>query len=144
MTGVKMVKLRKDYKSVLMIPTCTRTEPQSLMKRWDKKQKCYIDICCPAAVKSYNERMGGMDSFVQSMEVYRTCTKHENGHKVIIPLFDCAIVNSWNEYWRDYRRFNMRKMEIMDLLDFRHAISDYLLGGPKRKRSTEHFENDTV
>lgn len=85
--------------------------------------------------------MGGIDLCDQMIENYRTWFKTKKWTvKVIIHLFDLAIVNSWFEYREDARKANMRKNEVIDLLAFRLSIVEYLLGGPTRKRAREDLE----
>lgn len=67
----------KDNKAILMGSTTSGAEPITDVKRWDKKQKKYVDVRCPSVVKKYNSNMGGVDVLDQMMEYYRSfiCTK---------------------------------------------------------------------
>lgn len=53
-------------------------------------------------------------------------------------LFDLSLVNSWYEY-RLASEKNTQK--AIDFLDFKLCVSDYLLGGPTRKRQRDAFED---
>lgn len=131
----------KDNKGVLMVSTAFGAEPRTQVSRWDKKRKRYIEVSCPAIVKNYNTFMGGVDVCDQMMEAYRTWRKTRKWTvKVIIHMFDLAIVNSWFEYRADCKANNRKSKDIMDLLAFRLSISDHLLNGPPRKRPREDLE----
>jgi len=43
----------------------------STIKRWDRLQRKYVDVSCPAIVEEYNEHMGGADLFDMLMSLYR-------------------------------------------------------------------------
>ncbi|GBP80088.1 Chimeric ERCC6-PGBD3 protein [Eumeta japonica] len=131
----------KNNKGVLMVSTAFGAAPRTQVSRWDKKRKRYIDVSCPAIIKNYNSFMGGVDVCDQMMEVYRTWRKTRKWPvKVIIHMFDLAIVNSWLEYRADCKASNRKSIDIMDLLAFRLSISDHLLNGPPRKRPREDLE----
>ncbi|GBP44035.1 Chimeric ERCC6-PGBD3 protein [Eumeta japonica] len=131
----------KDNKGVLMVSTAFGAAPRTQVSRWNKKRKRYIDVSCPAIIKNYNSFMGGVDVCDQMMEVYRTWRKTRKWPvKVIIHMFDLAIVNSWFEYRADCKASNRKSIDIMDLLAFRLSISDHLLNGPLRKRPREDLE----
>lgn len=104
----------KDNKSVLMTSTAFGTEPRTEVSRWDKNKKVYTQVSCPAIVKNYNSFMGGIDICDQLMETYRTWRKTRKWTiKVILHLFDLAIVNSWLEYRADCKGNNYRSKDIM-------------------------------
>lgn len=81
----------------------------------------------------YNQKMGGVDLSDQMMEYYRCFFKTRKWTlKVILHLFDMAVVNSWMEYRCDFKALNPKK-KPMDLLDFRLNLGEYLISsGPKR------------
>src|SRR6218665_1098935 len=43
----------------------------STIKRWDRLQRKYVDVSCPAIVEEYNEHMGGADLFAMLMSLCR-------------------------------------------------------------------------
>lgn len=117
----------KDNKSVVMISSAFGRNPEHVVKRWDKSKKERIEVPCPNVVKLYNERMGGVDIFDQMMEYYRTYFRTKKWTvKVILHLFDLAIVNSWMEYRRDCRN---ARVKALKLLDFRLNLGEYLTSG---------------
>lgn len=132
----------KDSKAIVMGSTSTGSEPVATVKRWDKQSKTYIDVQCPAIVKKYNECMGGVDVLDQMMEYWRSWLRTKKWPlKVIIHFFDLAIVNSWFEYRLACELTNVKKKDQLQLMDFRLSIAEYLVGGPTRKRTSEHLEN---
>lgn len=125
----------KDNKSVLMTSTCLGAQPVENVQRWDKSSKSYITVPCPNIVKKYNENMGGVDVSDQMLEAYRSWHKTRKWPlKVFMHLFDMSLVNAWYEY-RIASQSN--KQKAMDFLDFKLTVSDFLLGGPTRKRQRD-------
>lgn len=140
----------KDNKSVLMISTAFGREPETEVQRWNKTEKKRTGISCPAVVKSYNEHMGGVDVCDQMMEYYRSFFRTRKWTvKAILHLFDLAIVNSWMEYRRDCQSQNLQNKEIMDLLQFRLSLGEYLVAGTKKRvlgeaEEAENSEDENV
>lgn len=133
-----------DNKSVLMISTAFGSEPQEIIKRWDKTNKKHIDVTCPKVVRIYNKKMGGVDVCDQMIEYYRSFFKTKKWTlKVILHLFDMVIVNSWMEYKED---FTDKKKKPMDLLDFRLSLGEYLISsGPKEHPMPDiNADNDEI
>lgn len=132
----------KDSKAIVMGSTSTGSVPVATVKRWNKQTKTYIDVKCPAIVKKYNECMGGVDVLDQMMEYWRSWLRTKKWPlKVIIHFFDLAIVNSWFEYRLACELSNIKKKDQLQLMDFRLSIAEYLVGGPTRKRTSEHLED---
>lgn len=131
----------KDSKTVLIGSTAIGAQPVHKVQRYDKTSKSYIEVTCPDMIKKYNEYMGGVDVCDQMMEAYRSWHKTRKWPvKTIMHLFDMAMVNSWYEYRQACERKNVRKADVMDFLDFKICVSDFLLGGPTRKRTREDCE----
>lgn len=123
----------KDNRGVLLTSTAFGSEPTSIVPRWEKKSRQYIDVSCPAIVKNYNAFMGGVDTCDQMMENYRTWIKSRKWTlKLILHLFDLSIVNTWMEYRQDCKAHKMKTKDIMDLLAFRLSVSEFLLAGSSR------------
>ncbi|KAG8289935.1 hypothetical protein J6590_094162 [Homalodisca vitripennis] len=86
--------------------------------------------------------MGGVDVLDQMMEYWRSWLRTKKWPlKVIIHFFDLAIVNSWFEYRLACELSNIKKKDQLQLMDFRLSIAEYLVGGPTRKRTSEHLED---
>lgn len=49
----------KDNKSVLMASNCTGSSTSSVVKRWDKRPKTYVDVSAPKVIERYNYGRSG-------------------------------------------------------------------------------------
>ncbi|GBP23682.1 PiggyBac transposable element-derived protein 3 [Eumeta japonica] len=88
----------KDTKAVLTASNCTGGTEIELVQRYDKKNKCYIDVDAPKIVTTYNSFMGGVDVLDQSIEYYRSFIKTQKWTlKIILHFVDLAMVNAWFE-----------------------------------------------
>lgn len=134
-----------DNKSVTMLSSAFGQEPVSNVQRWDKTHKTFKDISCPNVVRMYNQKMGGVDITDQMMEYYRSFFKTRKWtFKLILHLFDLAIVNSWMEYRDDIRSSaSASKPKILDLLEFRLNLGEYLIHSGPGKRPRTDEENET-
>ncbi|KAG5869859.1 hypothetical protein JTB14_005386 [Gonioctena quinquepunctata] len=102
-----------DNKSVLMLSNASGVEPQSSVKRWDKIRRERVEVTCPKVVSIYNKKMGGVDLADQMIEYYRSFFKTKKwSFKVILHLFDLAVVNSCMEYRND---FSTRPWRVFDV-----------------------------
>lgn len=135
----------KDNKSVLLASNCTASEEQSEVKRWDKKQKVYIDVTAPKVVKNYNQYMGGVDVLDQQMEYYRAFIKTKKWTlKVLIHFLDLSAVNAWRLYKNDCSANKIPRKDTMPLLDFRLNLADSLSCVPDRLRPDDYEQNAQV
>lgn len=134
----------KDNKSVLMASNCTGSSTTSVVKRWEKREKAYVDVSAPKVVEQYNHHMGGVDVLDQQIEFYRTFIKTKKWTiKVLIHFLDLAIVNSWRQYRNDCSANKRSRKDILPLLDFRLNIADALSSmPPKRRRSSSMDDTD--
>ena len=46
-------------------------QPTRQVKRWDKKEKVFTNVPCPALITAYNRGMGGVDACDQFLSFYR-------------------------------------------------------------------------
>lgn len=121
----------KDNKSVMMISNCTGADTTSLVKRWDKASKTYVDVTCPKVISNYNSYMGGVDVLDQQVEYYRAFIKTRKWTlKVIIHFLDLAVVNAWRLYRNDCIANNVPQNRILDLLHFRLDVAESLTETP--------------
>lgn len=132
-----------DNKSVLMISTAFGVKPECFVKRWDKTKKQRVEVTCPKVVSMYNKNMGGVDLCDQMIEYYRSFFKTKKWTlKLILHLFDLAIVNSWMEYRRDMKSSN--RSNVKDLLTFRLELGEYLISRTKKRPNADDFsDNDS-
>ncbi|CAF1562154.1 unnamed protein product [Rotaria sp. Silwood1] len=61
----------KDSKRVLLGSNHIGTEPETLIKRWDKEKRCTVDIKAPQIIKQYNKFMGGVDTLDMLVALHR-------------------------------------------------------------------------
>lgn len=64
-----------DNKSVLLLSTAYGVNPEGTVQRWDKHEKERVEVKCPNVVRTYNQKMGGVDICDQMIEYYRTFFK---------------------------------------------------------------------
>ncbi|GBP38172.1 PiggyBac transposable element-derived protein 3 [Eumeta japonica] len=125
----------KDTKAVLTASNCTGGTEIELVQRYDKKNKCYIDVDAPKIVTTYNSFMGGVDVLDQSIEYYRSFMKTQKWTlKIILHFVDLAMVNAWRLYRCDSIAKGVPKSNIRDLLSFRFEVAETLLNTPYRDR----------
>ncbi|XP_065662880.1 piggyBac transposable element-derived protein 3-like [Hydra vulgaris] len=90
-----------DNKCVNLISTYCDPEFVSKIKRWDRKDKKYIEIDCPSTVQEYNKSMGGVDLADMLISLFRTTIKTRRWYlKVFFHCLDIAKVNGWLVYRR--------------------------------------------
>ena len=90
-----------DNKCVQMVSTFSFPESTNSVKRWDRKNKKYVDVLCPDIVSVYNKAMGGVDLADMLISLYRTNIKSKRWYlKVIFHCIDIAKVNGWLLYCR--------------------------------------------
>ncbi|KAG5896555.1 hypothetical protein JTB14_010384 [Gonioctena quinquepunctata] len=81
--------------------------------------------------------MGGVDICDQMLEYYRSFYETKKWPvKVILHLFDLAIVNSWQEYRQDHAGSGSESKR-MQLLGFRLELGEYLITGTKKRTVQE-------
>lgn len=92
--------------------------------RWDKEEKCYLQVSRPEVITLYNSSMGGVDKIDFLLALYRTFIRSRKWTlRVIFHFVDIAVCNSWLEYKRDCKLCGVRDKNVMDLLNFRMAIA---------------------
>lgn len=107
-------------------------------KRWDKKQKEYIYVPRPEAIKMYNANMGGVDKLDFLLSIYRSYVRSRKWTvRMITHAIDLALVCSWLEYRKQAEAIGVPKKRIVDLLSFRTSVAESLIltkAPPKRGR----------
>ena len=126
----------KDSKCVTVLSTATGAEPHTMVTRWSKAEKKYIEVPSPSVIKTYNQNMGGVDVCDQQLEAYRTWIKTKKWTlKVALHFIDLSIVNAWMEYRQDALNMGIQKKNIKDLMEFKMEIArDWLAASIKNKR----------
>ncbi|XP_049880345.1 piggyBac transposable element-derived protein 3-like [Pectinophora gossypiella] len=131
----------KDNKSVLMASNCTGVGEATLVKRWDKNTKTYVNISAPKVIEVYNQKMGGVDVLDQQIEYYRTFIKTRKWTlKVLVHFIDLACVNAWRLYKNDCTANGYRRKDTLALLDFRLDVAECLKCLPESERREDEPE----
>ena len=115
------------------------------VRRWNKKDKVFIEVDRPEAIKVYNDYIGSVDKmdFLISLYPMNSRTKRWPT-RVIMHLLSLSMVNAWLEY-RDREHVRRNKgNEILDLLGFRNVVAQALCKAelnPVRPRGRPSFES---
>lgn len=124
-TGKVALVRWKDSRDVLVVSNSMGTEPESAVRRWDKKSGEFVKVKCPAVIKVYNHSMGGIDIFDQMMEYYRAFYRtHKYTVKVITHFVEFACTNAYQEQ----RHFNKdEEYKVTGLFKFRYTVARSLM-----------------
>ena len=76
-----------DNKAVTLLTTYAAVSPTVKLRRWDKKERQYVDIDAPAAIPEYNKFMGGVDKLDSLLAEHRIRLKRKNNFP---PLEYCS------------------------------------------------------
>lgn len=88
-----------DNKIVLVASNIHGVEPHHQVRRYDRKNRQYINVMCPGLIKHYNANMGGVDKCDMLLSLYRNQQKSKKWYRrIIFHLLDLCIVNAWLLY----------------------------------------------
>lgn len=94
-TGILVVRWF-DNREVTIASNYYSANPSHEVRRWDKKNKVYVQLPCPALIRAYNTGMGGVDRCDQLLSFYRIKTKSVKWYKRLLYHFtDLALVNAF-------------------------------------------------
>ncbi|KAL1233915.1 PiggyBac transposable element-derived protein [Trichinella pseudospiralis] len=117
-----------DNREVILTSTYKCVDPVEPVRRWDKRQRQFIDVPCPQIVKEYNQFMGGVDLTGMLISLYRIDHKCRKWHKrVFFWAIHVALTNSWLKYKADCTKNDIEPRNIMDLMAFMLSVSDSLI-----------------
>ncbi len=143
--GKVVVVKWQDNKCVNLASNFVGIGDTDTAKRWDKKQKKYVEVSRPEIIARYNNGMGGVDLLDQLISYYRVFIRSKKwALRIIFHFVDFAVCSSWLEYRKDQRKANVHKKHIKDLLKFRMELTYSLIkvGNPirrsKRGRPSTH------
>ncbi len=126
-SGIRVVRWY-DNKVVQLSSTHVDAEPITSVKRWNRREKKYINIKCPAIVAEYNSFMGGVDSFNMLMSLYRNDRKSRKWYlRIFFWALNVAVVNGWLLYRRNCSQQNVSLKSCLDLLEFTSCVSECLV-----------------
>lgn len=117
-----------DSSIVQLSSTHMSVDPITTAKRWDRKQRKYVDVPCPAIVKEYNQHMGGVDLFDMLMSLYRSDHKSTKWYKrIFLWALNLAVVNGWLLYRRHCNQKNIPQRNQSNLAKFTANIAEALI-----------------
>jgi len=125
--GIGLVKWC-DNKPIVMASNFITSGTPDVVKRWDKKNKRYIEVERPEIIKLYNKSMGGVDKHDQLVSYYRVFMKSKKWTlRMVSHAFDMAVSNSWLEYKQEAARINIPIKDQHDLLHFKITLVEELI-----------------
>lgn len=105
-----------DNKVVNLASNFITSGNTDVVRRWDKKNKTYVDVERSKIVQKYNKSMGGIDKLIS---YYRTFIKSRKWtSRMIVHAFDMTAANCWLTYIKDAEYFKIQKNKRYDLLHF--------------------------
>ncbi|KRX90820.1 PiggyBac transposable element-derived protein 2 [Trichinella pseudospiralis] len=117
-----------DNREVILTSTYKCVDPVEPVRRWDKRQRQFIDVPCPQIVKEYNQFMGGVDLTGMLISLYRIDHKCRKWHRrVFFWAIHVALTNSWLKYKADCTKNGIEPRNMMDLMAFMLSVSDSLI-----------------
>ena len=128
-----------DNKPVNLISSYVAVEPIDSVRRYDEREKTYIDVPRPSIVKVYNTYMGGIDKLDMMCALYKDQIKSRRWYIYIwLHSVTVALVNSWLLYRRDQMIHGNSK--TMKLRDFQLQVATSLRKiATKRRPSFTNF-----
>jgi len=135
-SGVVLTKWY-DSSSVVLASNFRGIGKVDQCRRYDKKNKIYIDVQRPKVVARYNEGIGGVDKCDHLISLYRIFIRSKKWTlRLIAHGIDIAAVNSWIEYKKEAKSLGLHEKKILDLIHFRQYLAEALIlsGKPVTKK----------
>ncbi|KAL1447732.1 hypothetical protein MTO96_044227 [Rhipicephalus appendiculatus] len=119
-----------DNRSVTLVSNYASTEPVRTVRRWNKKEKKFVQVQQPATVATYNSFMGGVDLFNYLTALYKYSLKSRRWY---LYLFYHSIMTAMVNAWLVYRRHCfLLKQKHVNLRQFQASVAETLLAVGKR------------
>ena len=92
--GVKLLATKWiDNRSVAVLSSFDSVEPMKTVKWYDKKEKKFIKVQCPAAIASYNKHMGGVDLLDAFLSYYQKNIQSKKWYNWLLwHFFDLVLI----------------------------------------------------
>jgi len=92
----------KDNKIVTLLSTDTGMEPMSSVQQYCSDTKRKEEVSCPAVIKSYNAKMGGIDKSDMLVHLYCTPMRAKRWYmRLVAYAIDISLTNAWIGFrWR--------------------------------------------
>ncbi|KAG0420566.1 hypothetical protein HPB47_003424, partial [Ixodes persulcatus] len=117
-----------DNKPVTLMSSVHGKEPEDTCRRWNAKEKRYIDVSRPHIVQVYNVNMGGVDMADRMISYYRIKARVKKWTiRVIFNMFDMALSNAWILYTKDMKTKQKKQKDVLKFLDFRFSVGEVLV-----------------
>lgn len=137
-----------DNKVVSLVSSYVGTDPVSIARRWDKKEKQFLEVTRPAIVTEYNRFMGGIDLLNMCSGLYRFPIRSHRWYLyVFYHTLRMALVNAWFVYKRFHEIEGTPKNQVMKLRTFQAVCAQSLTTagrGKKRARGRPTAEEQEV
>ena len=140
-----------DNKCIQLVSTNCNPQSVSVVKRWSRAEKKYVNISCPTVVQEYNKNMGGVDLSDMLISLYRTNIKIKRWYlKVFFHCVDISKVNAWLLYRRHCQQLGIPKSKQLSLLKFTTSIASGMIraksiinsvGRPSKRRESTAGES---
>lgn len=119
----------KDNNTVTMATNYDSLEPIGRVKRWSAIAKARIDVPQPKIFSIYNQSMGGVDLYDQSVNNYRIAIRSKKWWWVLFTVqINMAVVNAW-------RLSQLACDRTLSLLEFQRAIVVHYLAIYQRAKT---------
>lgn len=130
-----------DNSVVTVASNALKVTPTIKTRRFSQQHKRYIQIDQPAAIKVYNENMGGVDRCDQNIGLYRTTIRGKKWYFCLIShCLDMAVHNAWQLYkinGGEYDHLRFRRSVATSLLE------SYGKGTTRKPGRTSHSYQET-
>lgn len=138
----------KDNKSVLVLSTLVGSQPENICYRWCKTEKKRIGVPQPAAIKLYNEKMGGVDLNDRMISYYRSYFRTNKWPTRMFEHFiDLICVNLWT--WNRNMEISKnvpanKKTPLMKFkLDLAKELCSFVVISAEYTDNSEEEDNET-
>jgi hypothetical protein len=110
---------------VLLSSNCKGIEEETEVKRYDKRQRSYLQVKCPRIVSDYNTYMSRADLVDRMVSYYRLETRTKKWTVCLFHHFvDAALANAFHEL-RGYG--SEVSGDLRQLIDLRFNVAECLL-----------------
>ena len=133
-----------DNKPILLLSASHGIHPVDQCRRWEKKEKKYIQIERPSVIREYNSKMGGVDLCDRMISFYRMKIRTKKWTvRAMMHFFDLSLVNSWILYREDCIANQVPRKDIHQCLEFRMEIAQaYLVATDSSSSSSSGSDSD--
>lgn len=117
----------RDNKIVHLVSNFAGKNPTSVVRRFEKSQKTYIDVERPFIVAEYNRHMGGVDLMDSVMGHYKIRLRSKRWFmRLFYHFLDMSMCNSWLLYRRIHAD-TANTDRVLNSADFRLEIAETLV-----------------